>query len=362
MRNEKLLLGYISFLNNDFEAAEKNFREALQEDPTNFTALQNLIITMLREKKIEETEALLQMNQERFKKRTRVLKKIYPLIFLLKLKQGKIDDALEYFEKAFFDDIYISPPNWEDVPSVIFGVNTLFKIDDEILSKYRRWLSHPKRGESLININLKLREAIYFALRKNFKKLTLHAKLIYILIATSIYNTYEAYKLLKELDGTSQELSPLDKILLGKLWYIFGKVKRAYELFILARSELPIHQQYLAYANLALVYYRLGDYQLALDNINLALKRKTDCYRCWYIRAKILMALERWSEAEGSIKLSLEHLKNDPHVWIDLGIVYLNRGKISQGIDTILMALKIGGDREKISLLLDLLRFLEKEE
>ncbi len=344
---ENLIKGYLSFLDGNLEQAERIYLDIYRKFPDSQLILYNLILTYLRKGEISEAKRVLNEFFERKKsivERTkhRAGKNMFVLNLLLKVLSNEVKEAIDLIKEQMYEELFIIPPDWEYIPNVELDLAKIFSIDDEEMTKLQRIFLFPKKSEYIFPIDSKVRLLLYkrlLALAKN-NEVDLLTRGILAIFAASINRFKEAREF---LDAAKNENSDFEVILLrGKIKFILGDLNGAYRDFIDAlKVNKEKSKQFIPLANLSVIYLVSGDYDRAIDRINEALKIRADCYICWYIRALILLNSENWRAAEQAFKAILEWRREDPRIWFGLGLTKIARGKVLDGIEAIIRAIKL---------------------
>ena len=365
---EKLISGYISFIQGDITEALKIFSDLHSRFPDNMLITYNYVITLIRTGNIEKASKVLESFIARKKSlgvRLKIPKSIMNLILTVELLKKNIDEVLDILTEYFAEEIYISPPDWEIIPSLTVNILDIFRADDEDLSKLQRWLSQRKNEDIILPLNKSLREMLYRAIKSYTEEIhesftPLKISQIYSILsitALSLNVISEAKKAIEK--AINIDRNPLVLNMYGKVYYVIGDLNTAISAF---KEALIIDHEnsfrYITLTNIGNVFARIGDYDLAIELITKALKIKADCFVCWYSRAIALLRSEKWKEAENSFKALIQMRRDDPRIWYGLGQVYLARGKILESIECFLKAMKLNPDDEIIQLHIELARYL----
>jgi len=344
---ENLIRGYLSFLDGDLEQAERIYLDIYRKFPDSQLILYNLILTYLRKGEIKEAKRILDDFFERKKvtlerAKHKAGKNMFVLNLLLKVLSDEIKEAVDLIREQMYEELFIIPPDWEYVPNIELDLARIFNMDEEEITKLQRIFLFPKKSEYIFPIDSKVRLIMYRRLLNLARadELNLFTRGVLAILAASINRFKEARDFLNLAKDESNDLEVI--LLRGKIRYILGDLNGAYRDFLdalkLTKEKV---KQFIPLANLSVIYLVSGDYDKAIEKINEALKIRADCYTCWYIRALILLHAEKWRAAEQAFKAILEWKREDPRVWFGLGLAKISRGKVLDGIEAMIRAIKL---------------------
>lgn len=359
---ESLIRGYLSFIDGNLNQAESIYMDMYKKFPNSQLVLYNLVLTLLRQGKVSEAKEILNDFFERKKMaieraRHRTGRNMFVLDILIKILSDEVEKAIKLLREQMYEELFIVPPDWEYVPNVELDLARIFSLEEEELTKLQRTFLFPKKGEYIFPIDSRVRLFIYRTLVKitESKESSLLLKGVLAVIAASINRFKEAREF---LEAAKKETNNVEVILLrGKVKYILGDLNGAYRDFMDALKLTKNRTtQFIPLTNLSSVYLVAGDYERALEKINEALKMKADCYLCWYIRALILLNSEDWRAAEQAFKAILEWKRDDARIWFGLGLAKVARGKVLDGIEALIKAIKLDPMNEGYAFYLNLAR------
>lgn len=366
---ERLIQGYLAFLNGDLNIAELTYYDLYKDFPDSQLVIYNLVLVLLKKGDVESAKEILEnflKRRQALKNRAkiRISKSLLLLKFLIDLITDKVTKAVNFLRNNMLEELYIVPPDWEELPNIELNLVEIFEADEEDLGKLQRFFSFPKKSEYILPINKRIRKFLYLLLKKKTSENQVaeqdFLRGILAIVSLSLDRIREAKELLLMMPRESTQ--PDIYIIRGKIKYIIGDLNGAFRDFHEALKLLENKtERYIPLANLSALYMRIGEYERAIELINEALRIRADCYLCWYIRALILFRSEEWGEAEQAFKALLEWKKDDPRIWFGLGLTYLARNKILESMEALIKAMKLEPGNEKYQLYLELARkILEK--
>ncbi|MHA1665733.1 MAG: tetratricopeptide repeat protein [Candidatus Njordarchaeales archaeon] len=363
---EALLEGFLSFLLYDYEKAENLYEMILTREPDNIVAVNNLAIIYLKTRKYKKALKLVEEKLRHLGKNEdkALIESLYILKIILLSNLGNIRESINTMLELLKESIYVCNPSWELLPSFEEKLSELIEVEDEDWSKIQRWLSQKKKGHLVVNLPISVRQRLYndlldFIKENKLESLEKAKMLSYLaLISLSLGRISEAKKFGQ--DAIQLNNGYEEKIIFGKIEYTLGNLDNAARIF---RELIKNNSnRFEAYLNLGLTLVRAGDYKSGISYIDKALKINAGCKLGWYARAKALLLNERWNEAEKAYLAVLSMNRRDTRVWLELGIIYLIRGKTRKCIETLMKAKKLGTENEYVDLLLNLARYLLKRK
>lgn len=364
---ESLIKGYLSFLDGDLEQAKRIYLDIYKKFPDSQLILYNLILTYLRKGEIEEAKKVLYEFFERKKmtlERTkhRIVRNMFVLNLLLHILSGEVTRAIGLIREQMYEELFIIPPDWEYVPNIELDLAKIFSVDEEEIGRLQRIFLFPKKSEYVFPIDSRVRLIMYRRLSTLAKtrEFNLFTRGILAILAASINRFKEAREFLNLAKNESSDIEVI--LLRGKIKYVLGDLNGAYRDFLDAVKLIKEKsKQFIPLANLSVIYLVSGDHDKAIEKINEALKIRADCYTCWYIRALTLLYAEKWREAEQAFKAILEWKKDDPRIWFGLGLTKIARGKVLDGIEAMIRAIKLDPMNDSYVFYLNLARRMSEK-
>lgn len=115
---------------------------------------------------------------------------------------------------------------------------------------------------------------------------------------------------------------------LGKESYNEKNYEESLEFF---KKSIELNQDYYqAYHNLAQVYYRLGDVNNAILNLNNAIKINQEYIQGYYSLALVYYEQKEFDESIINLKKVIEYEPNNPNAHFDIAIMYVDRFRIKE--------------------------------
>jgi len=364
---ERLIRGYLSFLENNLDTAERVYSELHEKFPDSQLIAYNLLLVLIKKGDFEKAKKILDDFIERKrviggKIKEKLSRNIIMLKFVLDLFTEDIYKTIIWLKEHLYEELFICHPDWEGFPGIEFNLVKFFEIADEETAKLQKFLAEERKSDYIFPINRQIRETIYFLLKEKGSKdatKSLYLKGIFGIVALSLNKIDEAKSIINELSDSED----VDVILLrGKIKFCIGDLNGALKDFTKALRYLKNDQRrFIPLVNLSVIYLLVGDYEKAIQLVGDALRARADCFMCWYVRALILLKSEEWNEAERAFKALLEWKKDDPSIWFGLGRAYLAKNKILESIEALLKAKKLDPSNEEYQIYLELARKITRE-
>ncbi|MHA1616059.1 MAG: tetratricopeptide repeat protein [Candidatus Njordarchaeales archaeon] len=371
---ERFIEGFLSFLDGDYERAEKAFKELYLRNSTNVVVVNNLVLTLIKKGNLSEAKQILknfldQSNIWKSSRKTEELKDLVALYLFLEAFTDSFSNAIKFFEEKFFEDIYACPIDWELIPNIELSLEAfLNQYDDDDLNKLQRLLTTEKDGFVVLPFRRETRKLLYKVLKEVIKRGELdnetktRVRRILGITSLSLGNVQEARNLINstQKDGKCDDVFSL--LAAGKLEYCEGNLLRAYNIF--ERLLIELKEREIAdkktlgilHHNIGVIYVRVGDIEKGLEFINEALRLNASCFPCWYARAWALYLGERWKDAEKAFKALLQLNRRNARIWYGLGLAAIMNGKKLKSLEALLRAAKLNSQNEMISFSIELIR------
>lgn len=326
--------GFLAFLSGEFREAETFFRDAYNSGIETETVIQNLILSLLKQEKVDTAFRLVNSElKKREEKKVDLVKREWLILlkFLILIRMGKVVEAFEELHEKLASEVLTCD------------------LEQDVLSSRR---TDTKGRERFWNFRLKItlmdiKVFPYFnASIQSFllkildielgKELPPEEKSFLLsyqaLLALSLGEMDRALEIVNAtIDKKETYLSLVSR---GKIYYQIGRLSDAYGAFIRAKNLTDDNPE--ALINMGVVLVKSGDYQRGLDYINQGLKKGYGSYSGWKNRALTLLASREWDKALKTISVIRKMREDKPELWLWSGIAYLGLKENKKALETLL--------------------------
>lgn len=325
--------GFIAFLSGKFDIAEKCFNDAYNSGKREETVIQNLVVSLIKQDKMEEAldivEAEINTRQKRGVDRIR-MEWLILLKFLITIRMGKIVKAFKELHKKLSTEVLICQLDYgfsvpkKGLEEIDFFQKIQLKID-LMENKPFPYFSPKLRSYISKVIERELEEE----LKPEDRVLLLAYEALLLLSLGKMDEAFDSIDSASDIRETYTTL-----VTRGKMYYQIGQLSDAYGEFIKAKNSTDHNAE--ALMNMGVILTKTGNYQRGLEHIKKGLKKASATYVGWRNRILALIAGRRWEKARKTVSVLTGMQKDKPEIWLDLGMAYLGLKKSKKALEALI--------------------------
>lgn len=324
--------GFIAFLSGKFDIAEKCFNDAYNSGKREEAVIQNLVVSLIKQDKMEEAldivEAEINTRQKRGVDRIR-MEWLILLKFLITIRMGKIVKAFKELHKKLSTEVLICQLDYgfsvpkKGLEEIDFFQKIQLKID-------------LMENKPFPYFSPKLRSYISKVIERELEELKPEDRVLLLayeaLLLLSLGKMDEAFDSIDSASDIRETYTTL--VTRGKMYYQIGQLSDAYGEFIKAKNSTDHNAE--ALMNMGVILTKTGNYQRGLEHIKKGLKKASATYVGWRNRILALIAGRRWEKARKTVSVLTGMQKDKPEIWLDLGMAYLGLKKSKKALEALI--------------------------